>query len=694
MAYLLGVGMKVAFDDGVYEVVGLKGQHVLLRGRDGSLSSRATAECAIHGNPLDVDLDAPSAGVDVGVQLLPADQRETFLERLRDLNEIIHGHPEGRVDQGPKPRAAYDLEKTTKTSRVAAKAEERGQSVATWWNYLRAFEEGGPMGLLPAALGRPAGRHRMHPEFVAAVQGLLARERNKSTHTAAYYYREAARLVDADKLPNSRTFYRWFDLLDERKGATRRAKTRRNLARQDGQMFRRVIADYPGQLVLIDTTGLNVLLLDPTTGHIASHELAVALDLYSRSVLAWRFVKNGPDRVDAVMLLRDCLVPVAWREEWPERSKWPYIGVPETVVMPDSEIPLAGKPVIHPDSVVIDNAKLYLSDVHLAACQHQGINVVRSRILHPEDKAQVERNFDTIDTMFLQHLDGYRGSEVYDRGEDVEGDAILTLEEVDAAMTDFVVNIYQARPHSGLVHPGNPQLACCPNDLLDEGFARTGFRRLPNAADLYYQLLPIEWRTVQNDGVELLNLTYDGDCLTPYRSRPEMCPYPGGKWPIRYDTRDRSRVFIFMPGSGHRLEGGEWHELEWIHYEHVQVPFSDLAVRHARRLVTERGGGWRDERWLTAELAAFLDRVLGPATEPASGRERRIAANMQLQTRQASLDQVTRPRFRGDTRERTGAPPPPPPPQGDTPPPAPSPLPRAEEAAPLGLDDIWGTDDD
>jgi hypothetical protein len=90
----------------------------------------------------------------------------------------------------------------------------------------------------------------------------------------------------------------------------------------------------------------------------------------------------------------------------------------------------------------------------------------------------------------------------------------------------------------------------------------------------------VEWRTIQHYGVEIGGLRYDGPALNPYRNRTS--PYTGkhaGRWPIRVDPGDVSKVFFRDPD-------GEWHTLRWEHADAAGGPFSSEALAYARQLAT------------------------------------------------------------------------------------------------------------
>jgi hypothetical protein len=149
---------------------------------------------------------------------------------------------------------------------------------------------------------------------------------------------------------------------------------------------------------------------------------------------------------------------------------------------------------------------------------------------------------------------------------------------------------------------------------------------VPTRADLVYDLLPVAWRTVQHYGIEVNGLRYNGPALTPYRNR--RSPYTGvhaGKWPVRYDTDDISRVFFQDPSTL------AWNQLTWEHATDVVAPFSAETLAYARRLAIADHRHVHD-RVALAELLQRWD--TGLVRHPA---ERRMAIRASEQ-RQARLD--------------------------------------------------------
>ena len=84
------------------------------------------------------------------------------------------------------------------------------------------------------------------------------------------------------------------------------------------------------------------------------------------------------------------------------------------------------------------------------------IDVTRSRKGRPTDKPNVERLYQSIHTMFAESLPGYVGYNTERRAKEVDKSVtILTLDELRAVFTVFVLMVYQRRPHSEITVLGH-----------------------------------------------------------------------------------------------------------------------------------------------------------------------------------------------------------------------------------------------
>jgi hypothetical protein len=340
--------------------------------------------------------------------------------------------------------------------------------------------------------------------------------------------------------------------------------------------------------------------------------------------------------VDAAVVLFETLMPASTRSTG--TGLLPYGGLPEVVVVDTETASFAnasgagaegGLPGVAAETLVVDHGKIYLSEHLLGVCERLGISIQPARPLTPTDKAACERFFRTVREGLLVALPGYKGPDVYSRGADPEDCAYFFVDELERIIREWTTDIYHRRPHDGLVEPSAPGVALSPIEMFEAGLARAGRLRIPAHPGLVFDFLPSAWRTIQHYGVEVHGLRYNGPALTPYRNRTS--PFTGvhaGKWPIRYDPDDVSRVYFCDPADN------AWHTLVWEHATDIPVPFSAETLAYAKRLALV-SGRHVDERRALAELLERFD--AGLVRNPV---ERRLALRSSEQ-RQARLAAAT-----------------------------------------------------
>lgn len=101
--------------------------------------------------------------------------------------------------------------------------------------------------------------------------------------------------------------------------------------------------------------------------------------------------------------------------------------------------------MIWPEEILVDHAKVNISDTLRSTCNKYGISLGIARKANPIDKANIERAFDTVREQFSEHVAGYKGPEVTARGRGVEATARWRLEDLEEFFAEYVVCTY---------HPG------------------------------------------------------------------------------------------------------------------------------------------------------------------------------------------------------------------------------------------------
>jgi len=275
--------------------------------------------------------------------------------------------------------------------------------------------------------------------------------------------------------------------------------------------------------------------------------------------------------------------------------------------------------VIVPQTIVVDHGKVYRSRAFDNACRAFGINVQPTHKGSPWEKGGVERSFDALNTLFAQHVAGFTGRDVAHRGKAVEGQARWSIGELQDLLDEWVVALWQNRPHDGLRHPEAPGRALSPNEQYTLLVETAGYAPVPISAEDYIELLPAEWRTINAYGVKINHRRYDAAALNPYRRQHSGVTAKGGLWEVHYDPYDLSRVWV----RGHR-DGG-WIAADWTRLGAKAAAFGDHAWEHAKRLLADQGVKRPGEDAIAAVVEDLLDRAeAGPAGKPTASD--RVAA--------------------------------------------------------------------
>jgi len=243
---------------------------------------------------------------------------------------------------------------------------------------------------------RPAPFGNADPRLVAAVNKLLDKETDQSTGTRGRLRRRVEQALAAEHgpgvvpLPSPATFYRLVNALSAGRHTFGSAPTRRSVANRPGKPFTPTAACRPGEQVQLDSTQLDILAVydDGVVGRV---DLTMAVDVATRSICAGVLRPAATKAVDAALLLARVLVPEPMRPGWPEALAMAHSAIPYARLLSvDARLErAAAKPVIVPDTIVIDHGRVFLSEAFLRACQTLGISVQPAHPRSPTDKALV-----------------------------------------------------------------------------------------------------------------------------------------------------------------------------------------------------------------------------------------------------------------------------------------------------------------
>ncbi|GAB2885011.1 Mu transposase C-terminal domain-containing protein [Streptomyces mayteni] len=639
---VVAIGAQVRFRGRRWQVIGLAGQQVHLAADGNDKSGEAGSEGAVSdevvlAGHLFADPDFQVVGAEATQAVprsglfatAPKPAREKALAWLRHIREVETGLPDGPDGDG-MPRPEYDPQRWTLAQREQAKAEELTAlgfgrvSRATVQRMRLAYRRQGLWGLVDHRSTRaysPTGR--ADERVVAAIKEVLRRQRGRSKGTISALLPKVTRLLEERHgagvvaPPSQASFYRLVHQLAAPTDLPGRPVGTPPLS-LEGRAFTPTVALRPGEQVQIDTTRLDVLALfeDGTVGR---PELTIAIDVATRAILAAVLCPAGTRSVDAALLLAEMTVPHPARPTWPDALRFAHSShLPQRLRLMSLDERLQGaaaRPVAVPETIVVDRGRVFLSQAFTAACETLGISVQLTPPFAPTAKGIVERAFGTINAGFCQHLPGYTGPDVTQRGPAAEGEACLSVAQLQDLLDEWLVH-YHHRPHEGLRHPRLPKVALSPNQMWAALVAIAGHVPVPLTGTDYLELLPVRWQAITPSGIRINHRTYDHDLLAPYRGQTSGIAARNGKWEVHYNPHDARQIWIRLPDQG-------LVELPWIHRDHTHWPFDERTWQHIRATTIRHP----DRNQHEADLADALDHLMRRAhTGNGTRTERAILA--------------------------------------------------------------------
>lgn len=612
-AGVVEVGDRIRFDGGVHVLAGLDGPRCRLVAEEGAgvqvllltqvVGARdfAVLDTRRPGRP-QVPVHGPLDGLDSAV-------REKVLAWERHILEVETGHIGPHRDGSPRP--GYDPAVYGLAEREAAKAAEltaAGEqvSVATVRRMRARYREQGVWGLVDGRLKRERSMFgRADPRVVAAIKRALEQQQGRSTGTLSRLRRQVGWLLEdahgpgAVAVPPVATFNRLVRSVAEQEQLALTAAGQRRRASRPAPVFTPTVATLPGELVMMDSTLLDVMVVCED-GQARRPELTMAVDVATRSITAAVLRPKGTKAVDAALLLAQTLVPQPMRPDWPEYLSMAASVIPYTrLATIDARMQqAAARPVIRPSTVVIDQGKVFVSRCFLAAAEHLGITVQPCPPASGHAKGHVERGFGALGTLFAQYVAGYTGNHLAARGSSVEDEACWTLPQLQDLLDEWIICGWQERRHERLRHPLMPRLTLTPNEMWAALTGIAGHVPVPLTGADWIELLPSRRCSITDEGIRFEHRTYDGPALNGHRHPSTAAD---GKWEVHHNPYEPGRCWVRLPDG--------WAQVAWIHQGLISKPFTDTTWRHIRSVVTRRTGRAEHEEHLARHLDELLRRA-------------------------------------------------------------------------------------
>lgn len=357
-----------------------------------------------------------------------------------------------------------------------------------------------------------------------------------------------------------------------------------NAPQSDADNIDKMEPERAFERVHIDHTLIDVeTLFGETSEPLGRVWLTVAIDHFSRRILAHYLTYDAPSYRSLLMVLRKCV----------QRH---------------------GRVM---EAVCVDGGKEMSSVYWETTCALYNIKIIRRPTAQARFGSQIERFFGTTNTNFFNFLQGNtqlrKNVRQLTAEVDPDAHAVWTLPDLNKALSDYFYEVYDMLEHRTLL--------TTPRFAFEKSLERHGSR--PQTWVLYNELFRITTSPapakgeakVQRDGVRISYLYY---------TCPELQRHLGKTVKVRYDPFDKSLAWAFANGRWLRLKSRN-QELFRSLTEHDV----DLAAAEWRK----RRSDVEKNRLSEPVLVKFLKEVMG--TETLLLARRRAAEERRLREQEA-----------------------------------------------------------
>lgn len=360
----------------------------------------------------------------------------------------------------------------------------------------------------------------------------------------------------------------------------------------------------PLDVVQIDHSPVDVIVVEEISREpIGRPTLTLSIDVFTRCIVGMLLTLEAPSATSVGL----CLAHTVSKKE----AYLLRLG------LQDVEWPMHGKPkCIH-----VDNAAEFHSDALERGCEQHGIARDFRPKRQPHYGGIIERVIGTAMKM-LHELPGTTFSNVQQRGKyDSAANAVLTLQELEKWLV-LAVASYHKSIHSTLKMP--PEMFWKTTIQQDKVFS------VRNERAFLVDFLPVIKRNIGRHGFVIDHISYYADTLKPWIARRDRM----GKFIIRRDPRDLSRVWVLDPASKEYIE---------LAYRSISNPSVTLwEHRQAVQRLRESGKAQFDEAAIFRMIEKM--RTIVSKAEKETKRARKDKARRRHLSQQAQSAKLVAPR--------------------------------------------------
>ena len=414
---------------------------------------------------------------------------------------------------------------------VKERAKEVGVSDRSLYRWIQAYNSlGSVAGLVSRKRGWAEGNSRLSKEQDELVTAVINEfYLHKQRPTIEQTIREVQRVASQKGLdsPSRRTIRQRILRISEEERLRKRGQKEKakNKFTPKPNSFPNV--DFPLSVIQIDHTPVDLIIVDNQYRKpIGRPYLTLAMDVYSRMITGYYLSLDASSVTSVAMCIARSILP---KErlllDHNVKGEWAVFG--------------------YPNKIHVDNGADFRSLDLSKSCEAHGIALEFRPVGRPEFGGHIERVIGT----FMKEVHGLSGTTFSNTKEkdtyQSEAEAVMTLDEFETWLINYIVNVYHKRTHSALGM--SPVQKWRLGIFGDKDHVGCGYPQMPvDEQTLLLDFLPSEKRTIQHNGVTIDGLRYYDVALNMYINDSDE----NGKskeFLFRRDPRNIGRIWFYDP---------------------------------------------------------------------------------------------------------------------------------------------------
>lgn len=447
-----------------------------------------------------------------------------------DLSEISDEYWEKALKRYEIIKPLLNYEQHCPAS-IKERAAEVGVSERSLYRWLKAYNSLGSIaGLVERKRGWLKGNSRLTKEQDELVTNVINEfYLHKQRPTMEQTIREVQRVASQKGIPSPcrRTISLRLSSISEEEKLRKRGQKEKAKNKFTPKPNSFPNADHPLSVIQIDHTPVDLIIVDNQYRKpIGRPYLTLAMDVYSRMITGYYLSLDAPSVTSVAMCIARSILP---KErlllDHNVKGEWSVFG--------------------YPNKIHVDNGADFRSLDLSKSCQMHGITLEFRPVGRPEFGGHIERVIGT----FMKEVHGLSGTTFSNIKEkdtyQSEAEAVMTLDEFEKWLINYIVNVYHKRTHSALGM--SPVQKWRLGIFGDNNNAGSGYHQMPaNEQTLLLDFLPSEKRTIQHNGVTIDGLRYYDAALNMYINDSDE-KGKSKEFLFRRDPRNIGKIWFYDP---------------------------------------------------------------------------------------------------------------------------------------------------